>query len=97
MGRKKIDIEPITNDRNKTVTFLKRKQGLFKKAFELSVLCSVDIQVVILGSNRQFYEYTTVDPEEMNKVYYKDNMIHNIQTPKDYDSKLQMNETIDLK
>lgn len=96
MGRKKIDIEPITNDRNKTVTFLKRKQGLFKKAFELSVLCSVDIQVVILGSNRQFYEYTTVDPEEMNKVYYKDNMIHNIQTPKDYDSKLQMNETIDL-
>lgn len=96
MGRKKIDIEPITNDRNKTVTFLKRKQGLFKKAFELSVLCSVDIQVVILGSNRQFYEYTTVDPEEMNKVYYKDNMIHNIQTPNDYDSKLRMNETIDL-
>ncbi|KAL6931498.1 uncharacterized protein HGUI_02223 [Hanseniaspora guilliermondii] len=96
MGRKKIDIEPITNDRNKTVTFLKRKQGLFKKAFELSVLCSVDIQVVILGSNRQFYEYTTVDPEEMNKVYYKDNMIHNIQTPRDYDPKLQMNEIIDL-
>lgn len=96
MGRKKIDIEPITNDRNKTVTFLKRKQGLFKKAFELSVLCSVDIQVVILGSNRQFYEYTTVNPEEMKKIYYKDNMIHNIQTPKDYDPKLHMKETIDL-
>ena len=96
MGRKKIDIEPITNDRNKTVTFLKRKQGLFKKAFELSVLCSVDIQVVILGSNRQFYEYTTVNPEEMNKIYYKDNMIHNIQTPEDYDPKLHMKETIDL-
>ncbi|KAL6927704.1 hypothetical protein ACO0SA_004327 [Hanseniaspora valbyensis] len=96
MGRKKIDIEPITNERNKTVTFLKRKQGLFKKAFELSILCSVDIQVVILGSNRQFYEYTTVDPNEFNKVYYKDNMIHNIQTPFDYDENYSLKETIDL-
>lgn len=96
MGRKKIDIEPITNDRNKTVTFLKRKQGLFKKAFELSILCSVDIQVVILGSNRQFYEYTTVDPNEFNKVYYKDNMIHNIQTPFDYDENYSLRDTIDL-
>ena len=31
MGRRKIEIEPLTDDRNRTVTFVKRKAGLFKK------------------------------------------------------------------
>ena len=34
MGRKKIIIEPIREDRNRQVTFMKRKQGLLKKAME---------------------------------------------------------------
>ncbi|KAG6849850.1 hypothetical protein H0H93_004344 [Arthromyces matolae] len=39
MGRRKIEIQPIT-----------RKNGLFKKAHELGVLCSVDVAVIIFGS-----------------------------------------------
>ncbi|KAF7975371.1 hypothetical protein HWV62_9701 [Athelia sp. TMB] len=38
MGRRKIEIRPIT-----------RKEGLFKKAYELGVLCSVDIAVIVFG------------------------------------------------
>ncbi|KAH9951122.1 hypothetical protein B0H21DRAFT_818612 [Amylocystis lapponica] len=39
MGRRKIEIQPIT-----------RKNGLFKKAYELGVLCSVDVAVIIFGA-----------------------------------------------
>ncbi|KAF9458591.1 hypothetical protein BDZ94DRAFT_1119684, partial [Collybia nuda] len=47
MGRRKIEIQPITHERNRAVTFVKRKNGLFKKAYELGVLCSVDVAVII--------------------------------------------------
>jgi hypothetical protein len=39
MGRKKIEIQRIADERNRQVTFAKRKFGLLKKAYELSVLC----------------------------------------------------------
>lgn len=42
-------------------TFLKRKGGLFKKAHELAVLCSVDVAVIIFGHNKKLYEYSSCD------------------------------------
>lgn len=49
----------------RSVTFLKRKGGLFKKAHELSVLCSVDVAVVIFGHNKKLYEYSSSDINEI--------------------------------
>lgn len=46
-------------------TFLKRKGGLFKKAHELSVLCQVDVAVVIFGQNKKLYQYCSGDINEM--------------------------------
>ena len=45
-------------------TFLKRKGGLFKKAHELSVLCSVEVAVIIFGHNKKLYEYSSHDINE---------------------------------
>jgi transcription factor RLM1 len=45
-------------------TFLKRKGGLFKKAHELSVLCSVDVAVIIFGHNKKLYEFSSGDITE---------------------------------
>ncbi|MCJ1437081.1 hypothetical protein MMC27_006466 [Xylographa pallens] len=59
MGRRKIEIKAIKDDRNRSVTFLKRKGGLFKKAHELSVLCSVDVAVIIFGHNKKLYEFSS--------------------------------------
>lgn len=55
----------VRDDRNRSVTFLKRKGGLFKKAHELSVLCSVDVAVVIFGHNKKLYEYSSSDINEI--------------------------------
>ncbi|KOH52219.1 SMP1p MADS-box transcription factor involved in osmotic stress response [Saccharomyces cerevisiae] len=85
MGRRKIEIEPIKDDRNRTVTFIKRKAGLFKKAHELSVLCQVDIAVIILGSNNTFYEYSSVDMSNLLNVHQNNtDLPHNIIEPSDY-------------
>ncbi|KAJ6616484.1 hypothetical protein B0H10DRAFT_2391894 [Mycena sp. CBHHK59/15] len=67
MGRRKIEIQPITHERNRSVTFLKacRKNGLFKKAYELGVLCSVDVAVIIFeerpGHHHKLYQYCSAD------------------------------------
>ena len=50
-------------------TFLKRKGGLFKKAHELSVLCSVDVAVVIFGHNKKLYEFSSGDINETLRRY----------------------------
>ncbi|KAI1809832.1 hypothetical protein GGS20DRAFT_251985 [Poronia punctata] len=69
MGRRKIEIKAIKDDRNRSVTFLKRKGGLFKKAHELSVLCSVDVAVFIFGQNKKVYEYSSADMRELITRY----------------------------
>ncbi|KAI0642059.1 hypothetical protein C8Q79DRAFT_1003451 [Trametes meyenii] len=69
MGRRKIEIQPITHERNRSVTFLKRKNGLFKKAYELGVLCSVDVAVIIFeerpGHHAKLYQYCSTDVNGM--------------------------------
>ena len=50
-------------------TFLKRKGGLFKKAHELSVLCSVNVAVIIFGHNKKLYEFASSDINDMMARY----------------------------
>jgi MADS-box transcription factor len=69
MGRRKIEIKAIKDDRNRSVTFLKRKFGLFKKAHELSVLCSADVAVFIFGANKKLHEYSSSDMRDLITRY----------------------------
>ena len=57
MGRRKIEIAPIEDNRNRLVTFTKRKTGLFKKAYELGVLCGAEVAVIVFAHNSKVYEY----------------------------------------
>lgn len=84
MGRRKIEIQPLTDDRNRTVTFVKRKAGLFKKAHELAVLCQVDLAVIIVGNNNKLYEFSSVDTQEILDVYKSTTKPHESKSPANY-------------
>eukprot|EP00826_Nyctotherus_ovalis_P020034 TRINITY_DN1625_c0_g1_i3.p1 TRINITY_DN1625_c0_g1~~TRINITY_DN1625_c0_g1_i3.p1 ORF type:complete len:268 (+),score=55.89 TRINITY_DN1625_c0_g1_i3:54-857(+) len=47
VGRKRIKISYITNEKFRRVTYCKRKRGLLKKAMELSLLCGNDVLLII--------------------------------------------------
>ncbi|BBN68401.1 AGAMOUS-like 67 [Prunus dulcis] len=49
MGRVKLQIKRIENTTNIQVTFSKRRSGLIKKAYELSVLCDVDVALIMFS------------------------------------------------
>ncbi|ESW08723.1 hypothetical protein PHAVU_009G069300 [Phaseolus vulgaris] len=49
MGRVKLQIKKIENTTNRQVTFSKRRNGLIKKAYELSVLCGVDVALIMFS------------------------------------------------
>uniref|UniRef100_A0A8C2TIL8 Myocyte enhancer factor 2B n=1 Tax=Coturnix japonica TaxID=93934 RepID=A0A8C2TIL8_COTJA len=68
MGRKKIQISRILDQRNRQVTFTKRKFGLMKKAYELSVLCDCEIALIIFNSTNKLFQYASTD---MDKVLLK--------------------------
>lgn len=59
MGRGKIEIKKIENATNRQVTYSKRRNGIFKKAKELTVLCDSKISLIMLSSTRKYHEYTS--------------------------------------
>ncbi|CAO2167296.1 unnamed protein product [Urochloa humidicola] len=59
MGRGKIEIKRIENNTSRQVTFCKRRNGLLKKAYELSILCDAEIALIIFSSRGRLYEYSS--------------------------------------
>ncbi|XP_060200709.1 agamous-like MADS-box protein AGL104 [Lycium barbarum] len=49
MGRAKTEIKRIENKTKRAVTYSKRRKGLIKKAYELSVLCDTDIALLMFS------------------------------------------------
>ncbi|KAI9835483.1 MAG: hypothetical protein M1837_003784 [Sclerophora amabilis] len=95
MGRRKIEIKAIKDDRNRSVTFLKRKGGLFKKAHELSVLCSVDVAVIIFGHNKKLYEFSSGDINEVLGRYSYYGNAHEHKGPADFSGKKDLDDDDD--
>ncbi|RDW25025.1 hypothetical protein B0I73DRAFT_141406 [Yarrowia lipolytica] len=80
MGRRKIVIQPLEDERNRSVA------GLFKKAHELSVLCQVDIAVIVFGANQKLYEFSSTDTNQLIQRYQK-SIPYEKKTPEDYNGK----------
>lgn len=56
MGRGRVELKRIENKINRQVTFAKRRNGLLKKAYELSVLCDAEVALIIFSNRGKLYE-----------------------------------------
>ena len=49
MGRVKLKIKKLENTNGRQATFAKRKNGILKKANELSILCDIDLILLMFS------------------------------------------------
>ncbi|TYI09160.1 hypothetical protein ES332_A09G051600v1 [Gossypium tomentosum] len=70
MGRGKVVLERIENKINRQVTFSKRRNGLLKKAYELSVLCDAEVALIIFSSRGKLSEFASnIVPTTLEKYW----------------------------
>ncbi|CBI19790.3 hypothetical protein VitviT2T_027807 [Vitis vinifera] len=68
MARGKIEIKRIENSTNRQVTYSKRRNGIFKKASELTVLCDAKVSIIMLSSTGKLHEY--ISPSTTTKQIF---------------------------
>lgn len=79
-----IIIIPITVVQNSLqVTFTKRKFGLMKKAYELSILCDCEIALIIFNSGNKLFQYASSDMDKILLRYTEYNEPHESRTNAD--------------
>ncbi|XP_040938382.1 MADS-box transcription factor ANR1 isoform X5 [Gossypium hirsutum] len=71
MGRGKIVIRRIDNSTSRQVTFSKRRNGLLKKARELSILCDAEVGLIIFSSTGKLYDYASSSMKSVIERYNK--------------------------
>ncbi|KAL6963393.1 hypothetical protein U1Q18_045020 [Sarracenia purpurea var. burkii] len=80
MGRGKIEIKRIENLSNRQVTYSKRRNGIMKKAKEITVLCDAHVSLLIFASSGKMHEYcspstTHLKGEDITSLHHKDLMV----------------------
>ncbi|CAA7393387.1 unnamed protein product [Spirodela intermedia] len=71
MGRGRVELKRIENKINRQVTFAKRRNGLLKKAYELSVLCDADVSLIIFSNRGRLYEFSSNSMQKTLERYQK--------------------------
>lgn len=71
MVRGKTQMKRIENDTSRQVTFSKRRNGLLKKAFELSVLCDAEVALIIVSPRGKLYEFSSSSLSKTIEKYQK--------------------------
>ncbi|XP_006650603.1 MADS-box transcription factor 34 [Oryza brachyantha] len=59
MGRGKVVLQRIENKISRQVTFAKRRNGLLKKAYELSILCDAEVALVLFSHAGRLYQFSS--------------------------------------
>ena len=55
--RGRVELRRIEDRTSRQVRFSKRRAGLFKKAFELAVLCDAEVALLVFSPAGRLYEY----------------------------------------
>lgn len=70
MGRGRVELKRIENKINRQVTFAKRRNGLLKKAYELSVLCDAEVALIVFSNRGKLYEFCSSSRYKNNIQLY---------------------------
>lgn len=102
MGRGRIEIKKIENTTNRQVTYSKRRNGIIKKANELTVLCDAKVSLIMYANSRKLHEYTSpsTTTKKMIDLYQQtlgvdlwsahyEKMLNNLEGLKETNSKLR--------
>ncbi|XP_058759779.1 MADS-box protein SOC1-like [Vicia villosa] len=84
MVRGKTQMKRIENATSRQVTFSKRRNGLMKKAFELSILCDAEVALIVFSPRGRLYEFASSSILETIERYRSHTRINN--TPKTSES-----------
>nr|XP_025878223.1 MADS-box transcription factor 51 [Oryza sativa Japonica Group] len=57
--RGRVQLRRIEDKASRQVRFSKRRAGLFKKAFELALLCDVEVALLVFSPVGKLYEYSS--------------------------------------
>ncbi|XP_056159052.1 MADS-box protein SOC1-like isoform X2 [Syzygium oleosum] len=77
MARGKIQMKRIEKATSRQATFSKRRNGMMKKAYELSVLCDAEIAVISFSQRGRLYEFSSSNMQntiERYRQYAKEDM-----------------------
>uniref|UniRef100_A0A0E0F0C9 MADS-box domain-containing protein n=2 Tax=Oryza TaxID=4527 RepID=A0A0E0F0C9_9ORYZ len=78
MVRGRTELKRIENPTSRQVTFSKRRNGLLKKAFELSVLCDAEVALIVFSPRGRLYEFASAPSLQKTidryKAYTKDHV-----------------------
>ncbi|CAA3016749.1 MADS-box AGL42-like isoform X1 [Olea europaea subsp. europaea] len=69
MVRGKIQMKRIENESSRQVTFSKRRNGLLKKAYELSVLCDAEVALIIFSQKGRLFQFSSSNMENTIDKY----------------------------
>jgi len=71
MVRCKTQMKRIENATSRQVTFSKRRNGLLKKAYELSVLCDAEVALIVFSPRGKVYEFASPSMQMVLDKYEK--------------------------
>ncbi|XP_050873282.1 MADS-box protein SOC1 [Lathyrus oleraceus] len=83
MVRGKTQMKRIENATSRQVTFSKRRNGLMKKAFELSILCDAEVALIVFSPRGRLYEFASSSILETIDRYRIHSRVNNTQTTSD--------------
>ena len=72
MGKRKIQIQQLSNEKTRQLTLAKRKKGLIKKAMELAILCNADVFIEVAGEDKETTIFSSSDLKSMSEIITTD-------------------------
>jgi hypothetical protein len=75
MGRGKVELKRIENKISRQVTLAKRRNGLLKKAYELSLLCDAEVALIIFSTRGRLFEFCSSSWYVKLRILHGDSLI----------------------